>query len=44
MQGQNTRAFPVAQQWQDGKLVVIAPENLATAKATLVPLPSWSDR
>lgn len=44
MQGQNLRAFPVAQQWQDGKLVVIAPENLSTAEATLVPLPSWSER
>ena len=44
MQGQNLRAFPVAQQWQDGKLVVVAPDKFKTADATLVPLPSWSER
>ncbi len=44
MQGQNLRSFPVAQQWQDGKLVVIAPANVKTADATLIPLPSWDQR
>lgn len=44
MQGQNLRAFPVAQQWQHGKLVVVAPDKFKTADATLVPLPTWSER
>jgi branched-chain amino acid transport system substrate-binding protein len=44
MQGQNQRSFPVAQQWQDGKLVVVAPEAFKTNDPILVPLPSWSER
>ena len=44
MQGQNLRAFPVAAQWQDGRLVVIAPARVQTNAATLIPLPAWSDR
>jgi branched-chain amino acid transport system substrate-binding protein len=44
MRGQNRRAFPVAQQWQDGKLVVIAPGNLKTADPILIPLPKWDTR
>ena len=44
MQGQNERAFPVAQQWQNGKLVVVTPENVKTADPVLVPLPSWDKR
>jgi branched-chain amino acid transport system substrate-binding protein len=44
MQGQNERAFPVAQQWQNGKLVVVAPENVKTAEPILVPLPAWDKR
>ena len=44
MQGQNERAFPVAQQWQDGKLVVVAPENVKTSGPVLVPLPTWDKR
>lgn len=44
MQGQNQRSFPVAQQWQDGKLVVVLPANLKTAEPTLVPLPAWDQR
>jgi len=44
MQGQNERAFPVAQQWQDGKLVVVAPGNVKTADPILVPLPAWDKR
>lgn len=42
--GQNLRSFPVAQQWQNGKLVVIAPEKMKTNDATLIPLPAWSNR
>ncbi len=44
MQGQNLRAFPVAQQWQNGKLVVIAPANLKTNEPILIPLPTWDKR
>jgi len=44
MQGQNLRAFPVAAQWQDGKLVVIAPGRVKTNDATLIPLPAWTTR
>ncbi|MHC2279941.1 branched-chain amino acid transport system substrate-binding protein [Bradyrhizobium diazoefficiens] len=44
MQGQNERSFPVAQQWQNGKLVVVAPENVKTAEPVLVPLPTWDKR
>ena len=44
MAGTNVRAFPVAQQWQNGALVVVAPEQVKTGEATLVPLPSWDKR
>ncbi len=44
MRGQNVRAFPVAQQWQNGKLVVVAPNTVSTADAMLVPLPGWDKR
>jgi branched-chain amino acid transport system substrate-binding protein len=44
MQGQNERSFPVAQQWQDGKLVVVSPDNVKTAAPILVPLPTWDKR
>lgn len=44
MQGQNLRSFPVAQQWQDGKLVVVAPDNVKTTDAQLIPLPGWDKR
>jgi branched-chain amino acid transport system substrate-binding protein len=44
MQGQNLRAFPTAQQWQDGKLVVVAPAQVKTADAIMIPLPAWSQR
>jgi branched-chain amino acid transport system substrate-binding protein len=44
MAGTNVRAFPVAQQWQNGALVVVAPERVKTGEATLVPLPSWDKR
>jgi len=44
MQGQNLRSFPVAQQWQSGKLVVVAPEKVRTQEPSLIPLPSWDKR
>jgi branched-chain amino acid transport system substrate-binding protein len=44
MRGQNTRSFPVAQQWQNGKLVVVSPDSLKTTEAILVPLPAWDKR
>ena len=44
MMGTNLRAFPVAQQWQDGKLVVVAPASVKTGEAKLIPLPSWDKR
>ena len=44
MQGQNLRSFPVAQQWQEGKLVVVAPAKVKTNDAQLVPLPAWDKR
>ena len=44
MRGQNLRAFPVAQQWQNGKLVVVSPEKAKTTEATLMPLPVWDKR
>jgi branched-chain amino acid transport system substrate-binding protein len=44
MQGQNERSFPVAQQWQNGKLVVVAPDNLKTGDPVMVPLQTWDKR
>ena len=44
MRGQNVRAFPVGQQWQNGKLVVVSPDNLKTSDPVLVPLPAWDKR
>ena len=42
--GKNERAFAIVGQWQDGVMRVVGPENLATNKPILVPLPKWSDR
>lgn len=42
--GQNTRAFPIIMQWQNGNLVTVAPENLATGSLTNIPLPGWAQR
>jgi branched-chain amino acid transport system substrate-binding protein len=42
--GQNIRAFPVAQQWQGGKLVVVSPDKMKTHAPILVPLPAWDKR
>ena len=44
MRGQNVRSFPVAQQWQGSKLVVVSPDKMKTASAILVPLPAWDKR
>ncbi|MDB5999908.1 MAG: hypothetical protein JWP52_1607 [Rhizobacter sp.] len=44
MRGQNVRAFPVGQQWQNGKLVVVSPDNVKTNDAILIPLPAWDKR
>ncbi|MEI7785080.1 MAG: ABC transporter substrate-binding protein [Betaproteobacteria bacterium] len=44
MRGQNVRSFPVAQQWQNGKLVVVGPDKAKTADAVLMPLPAWDKR
>jgi branched-chain amino acid transport system substrate-binding protein len=42
--GKNERAFAIVGQWQDGVMRVVGPENLATHKPILVPLPKWSER
>jgi len=42
--GKNERAFAIIGQWQGGIMRVVGPENLATNKPILVPLPKWSDR
>lgn len=42
--GQNTRAFPVVQQWQDQQLQVVYPQDLAVADFVDTPLPPWSER
>ncbi len=43
-QGQNTRAKPSVMQWQNGKLEVVWPGNIAAAQMNMVPLPKWSSR
>lgn len=42
--GQNTRSFALVMQWQNQKLVTIAPDNLALGKAAFIPLPTWAER
>lgn len=42
--GQNLRAIPVVQQWQQGQLRVTYPPELAVADFINVPLPAWSER
>ena len=44
MEGTNLRAFPVAQQWQNGRLVLIFPDNLKMGDVTMIPLPPWDKR
>lgn len=43
-QGQNTRALPSLMQWQNGKLQVVWPKDVAGAEMVSVPLKKWSDR
>ncbi len=42
--GQNLRAMPVVQQWQDGRQLVVSPAELAVAEFINVPLPAWDER
>jgi branched-chain amino acid transport system substrate-binding protein len=42
--GQNIRAFPVVQQWQDQQLRVVYPRDLAVADFVNTPLSPWSER
>jgi len=42
--GQNQRALLAAMQWQDGKLVTVYPEHMASGDAIMIPLPKWSER
>lgn len=42
--GQNLRAIPVVQQWQNQQLRVVYPRDLAVADYVNVPLPPWSER
>ena len=42
--GENNKKFAGIFQWQDGKQPLIFPENLATGKLIMVPLPPWSKR
>ena len=44
MEGTNLRAFPVAQQWQNGKLVLVYPDDLKMGDVTMIPLPPWDKR
>ena len=41
--GANLNAFPVIMQWQKEKLLVVYPENLASAPVQL-PMPTWKER
>lgn len=42
--GQNERAVMAAMQWQDGELVTVYPESIASGEAKWVPLPTWEER
>jgi len=42
--GQNIRALVGVNQWQNKELQVAWPDNLATAKPIMIPLPKWSER
>jgi branched-chain amino acid transport system substrate-binding protein len=42
--GQNTRAFAVMNQWQNGIYYAVWPAQYAERKPILVPLPNWRDR
>lgn len=42
--GQNTRALISVMQWQDKKLEVVWPKNIAGKEAIMIPLPAWDKR
>lgn len=42
--GQNERAFWIIRQWQNGALQTIFPEELASVKPIMMPLPEWNSR
>ncbi len=42
--GQNTRVHPVLLQWQNGRLQLVGPANMANAEPTMIPLPTWAAR
>jgi branched-chain amino acid transport system substrate-binding protein len=42
--GQNTRALISVMQWQNQELQVVWPNDIATKKAIMLPLPAWSKR
>ncbi len=42
--GQNERSFWIIRQWQNGVLQTIYPEELASVKPIMLPLPVWSSR
>jgi branched-chain amino acid transport system substrate-binding protein len=44
MAGTNLRAFPVASQWQDNKLVVVYPTDVKMGEVKMIPLPQWDKR
>ncbi len=44
MEGTNLRSFPVAQQWQNNKLVVVYPNEFKMGDVTMIPLPAWDKR
>lgn len=42
--GNNTRAFPMIDQWQDKEIRTIYPDAFALTKNVTLPLPPWGDR
>ncbi len=42
--GQNTRAFPMIDQWQSQKVVTIYPKEFGLTDKVTVPLPAWGKR
>ena len=42
--GYNVRSFSIVQQWQQGRLVTVWPEHLATHRPIHIPLPPWEQR
>ena len=42
--GNNTRAFPMIDQWQQKEIRTIYPEAFGLTKDIVVPLPAWGER